>query len=257
MQAVASTRRSHAASSADVSTGRLPDTLETLATRTETAATGTLYNAGDVADAWYRLESGVACEYVQTADGQRQIVEFLLPGDLFGFCSRSRRESSVEIISDGAVLARYPRRKAEELASADAEVAREVRQRAFQWIARLQTRTLLLARTSALEKVSGFPLEMARRTSVSASGELVLPMSRLDIADYLAMAVETVSRALTTLQLRGAIALVNSRQVRIIGPQFLCDSIGTPPYGTAAAPRPTCAPPSVPGRPAKMRTSCS
>jgi CRP/FNR family transcriptional regulator, nitrogen fixation regulation protein len=96
----------------------------------------------------------------------------------------------------------------------DAEVAHAVRQRAFESISRLQSRMVLVGRTNALEKVSAFLLEMAERTSVT-SDDLVLPMSRYDIADYLAIAVETVSRALTTLKARGAITIAHSRQVRI------------------------------------------
>ncbi|MBM0105035.1 helix-turn-helix domain-containing protein [Steroidobacter sp. S1-65] len=174
-----------------------------------------MYNAGDAADSWYRLLTGAACECVLTADGRRQIVNFLLPGDLFGFCARSRHEFSVEIIVDGTAFARYPRRQAEELASADAEVASAIRQRAFESISRLQARMVLLGRTNALEKVSAFLLEMAERPSVGIGDDLVLPMSRYEIADYLAMAVETVSRAITTLKAQGAITLANSRQVRI------------------------------------------
>jgi CRP-like cAMP-binding protein len=202
-----------AASSPD-SIDRFPENLEVLATSASIAAAKTLYGAGDVAAAWYRLITGAACECVQTSDGRRQIVNFLLPGDVFGFCSRPTHEFSVEIIMAGTTFARYPRNRAEELASVDAEVAHAVRQRAFESISRLQSRMVLVGRTNALEKVSAFLLEMAERTSVT-SDDLVLPMSRYDIADYLAIAVETVSRALTTLKARGAITIAHSRQVRI------------------------------------------
>lgn len=197
----------------------VPDSLERLATRIEATVNEALYDAGDAADAWYRLIAGAACESVQTANGARQIVDFLLPGDLFGFCSGPSHESSVEVIADGTAFARYPRRRAEELAAVDVDVAQALRQRAFQSISRLQSRIVLLGRTNSLEKVSAFLLEMAERTG--ASGDLVLPMSRYDIADYLAMAVETVSRALTRLKARGAIAIVGSRQVRIVDRQAL------------------------------------
>jgi CRP/FNR family nitrogen fixation transcriptional regulator len=197
------------------STERFPESLEVLATSASIAGTETLYSPGDVADSWYRVIAGAACECVQTADGRRQIVDFLLPGDVFGFCSRPTHEFSVEIIVAGTTFARYPRNRAEELASVDGEVAHAVRQRAFESISRLQSRMVMVGRTNALEKVSAFLLEMAERTSVKTSDDLVLPMSRYDIADYLAVAVETVSRALSTLKARGAITIANSRQVRI------------------------------------------
>ncbi|HEY0939734.1 MAG TPA: helix-turn-helix domain-containing protein [Steroidobacter sp.] len=245
----------------------LPESLEILATRTEVAVSERLYSAGEAADAWYRLMTGAACECIQTADGRRQIVDFLLPGDLFGFCSRARHECSVQIIAEGTSLARYPRRYAEELASLDPEVAQVVRRRAFESISRLQSRTVLLGRTNALEKISAFLLEMIERTSAGASDDLVLPMSRYDIADYLAMAVETVSRALTTLKALDAITLANSRQVRITdrdalesrarGRRFLFEAARRP-QSTEAPARPrTCARPSTPDRQETTQTSCS
>jgi CRP/FNR family nitrogen fixation transcriptional regulator len=205
----------------DESSASLPESLEVLATRTELAEGQSVYRAGDVADTWYRLVSGAAFECIQMADGRRQIVDFLLPGDLFGFCSHARHESSVEILVDGTVLKEYPRYQAEDLATIDADVARALRQQAFKAIERLQSRMVLLGRTNALEKVSAFLLEMSERTSVGASDDLVLPMSRYDVADYLAIAVETVSRTLTTLKARGAIVLANSRHMRIMDRRVL------------------------------------
>lgn len=208
------------------SSSPLPASLEVLATRTELAENQILYRAGDVADTWYRLITGAASECVQMADGRRQIVDFLLPGDLFGFCSQPRHESSVEILVDGTLLERYSRSRAEGLASTDADVARALREQAFKAIGRLQSRTVLLGRSNALEKVSAFLLEMSERTSRGASDDLVLPMSRYDVADYLAIAVETVSRALTTLKARGAIVFTNSRHMRIIDRRALEGRVG-------------------------------
>lgn len=96
-------------------------------------------------------------------------------------------------------------------------------------IARLQTRILILGRIGSLGKVSAFLLEMAdrlsSRTQASKTGEgILLPMSRYDIADYLTLSVETVSRALTSLKQRGAIKLVGTRRVKIIHYDALEDS---------------------------------
>lgn len=252
-----------AGQSADAGSGRLPQTLEVLSTRIHVAVGETLYAAGDVADSWYRVSSGAACESVQTADGRRQILDFLLPGDLFGFCSRPWHEFSVNIIAEGTTFARYPARRSDELASVDAEVAWVLRQRAIESIARLQSRMVLLGRTNALEKVSAFLLEMADRTSIGCADALVLPMSRYDIADYLAMAVETVSRALTTLKAQGAITVSNSRQVLITDRRALehrareslqrCSSA----IRMAADRQRRHAPPSTPSRQGTLPTSCS
>ena len=100
------------------------------------------------------------------------------------------------------------------------QIGRYIRRIAFASIARLQRRTVLLGRSRALEKVSVFLLEMAERNCRERTDWMCLPMSRSDIADYLAMAVETVSRTLTALRSHRAIAFRegDARQVRI------CDS---------------------------------
>jgi CRP-like cAMP-binding protein len=148
-------------------------------------------------------------------DGRRYIASFLLPGDFFGFSAGQVHRFSVEAIIAGTIVARYPRRRVEMLAESDAEVGRRVREAAFESIARLQMRMLLLARGNALEKVCAFLLEMADQ-SADAADVFDLPMSRYDIADYLAIAVETVSRALTMLRSRGAIAFLGTRRIKII-----------------------------------------
>jgi CRP-like cAMP-binding protein len=115
----------------------------------------------------------------------------------------------------GTLVARYPRGGAERLADADPQTARNIRKAAFQSIARMQRRMVMLGQTSALEKVSAFVLEMSDRGHHCKSGAVFLPMSRYDIADYLAMAVETVSRTLTELRIRQTIAFRGVRHVCI------------------------------------------
>jgi CRP-like cAMP-binding protein len=176
----------------------------------------TIYFQDQRADYWYRIVSGAARECTLTSDGRRQIVDFMLPGDLFGFCHRCARGLAGEILVESTTLACYPRRRAEELAESDPLVARRVREMAFGAIERLQARTVLLGRNSALEKVSAFLLEMAARSLALPGAPICLPMTRYDIADYLALAVETVSRSLTTLRRQRAIALLGSRRVQII-----------------------------------------
>jgi CRP-like cAMP-binding protein len=181
----------------------------------------TIYFQDQRADYWYRIVSGAARECMVTPDGRRQIVDFLLPGDLFGFCTRYERGLAGEIIVDATMLACYPRHRAEQLAESDPQVARRVREMAFGAIERLQARTVLLGRNNAMEKVSAFLLEMAARSAAKPGQPIVLPMTRYDVADYLALAVDTVSRMLTVLRHRGAIALIGTRQVQILNRELL------------------------------------
>jgi CRP/FNR family transcriptional regulator, nitrogen fixation regulation protein len=175
----------------------------------------TVYEWRDPTDYWYTILSGAARKCALSVDGRRQILEFLLPGDLFGFGSWDEHRFGVDVIVEGTRVARYSRRRVEMLAESDPEVARELRQMAFDAIARLQDRIVILGRATARGKVGAFLLEMARRSPDRRGDSFFLPMSRYDIADYLALAVETVSRALTDLRRRGVITLTTKRQVRI------------------------------------------
>ena len=83
-------------------------------------------------------------------------------------------------------------------------------------ITRLQARMLVLGRMTAAEKVGLFLIEMAARSHNSSVERIVLPMSRSDIADYLALSVETVCRALTDLKQSGTIRLSGSHCVTIV-----------------------------------------
>jgi CRP/FNR family transcriptional regulator, nitrogen fixation regulation protein len=176
-----------------------------------------IYRCNDPAEYWFRIVSGAARTSSLSGEGHRQIVDFLLPGDFFGFCAGQDHELCVEAIVPGTLVARYSRWNAERLADSDAAVARQIRLLAFAAITRLQQRTVLLGRGSALEKVGAFLLEMTARGPQTRAHWIYLPMSRTDIADYLAMAVETVSRTLTQLRARGLIAFRDrdSRQVWI------------------------------------------
>jgi CRP-like cAMP-binding protein len=201
--------------------GKYPAAMERLATMSLCSLGSTVYDWSETADHWYSIVAGAARKCVLMADGRRQILEFLLPGDLFGFGAWDEHRFTVEVVSEGTLIARYPRQSVERLAESDPQVARELRQMVFDAIARLQERIVILGRKTARGKVSAFLLEMAHRSSGENINSVLLPMSRYDIADYLALAVETVSRALTDLRRRGLITLVSTRQVWIVDRQAL------------------------------------
>src|SRR5262245_48987214 len=168
------------------------------------------------AEHWYCIISGAARRYVLRADGRRQIVGLLLPGDFVGFSAGDQYDFTVEAVTEGTVVASYPRRRVELLADSDPQVARELRQVAFEGLARLQAQLLTLGRITATEKVSAFILEMARRSTRGRDDSVALPVSRYDIADYLAVSVETVSRSLTDLKNRRVIKFSGHRTLKIV-----------------------------------------
>ena len=174
-----------------------------------------IYHNQEQAQYWYRVVTGAARKCSLMMDGRRQIVDFLLPDDVFGFGTHDLHHFSTEVVSTGTTIARYPRLAAEQLAEADPQVSRWIRQKAFRSISRLQARTLILGHTSALARVSAFLLEWMDRCNQPSGTTICLPMSRYDIADYLAMAVETVCRVLTLLRTQHVIVFRSTRRLSI------------------------------------------
>jgi CRP/FNR family nitrogen fixation transcriptional regulator len=168
------------------------------------------------AEHWYFVISGIARRCVLRPDGRRQIVGLLLPGDFFGFTAGDEYDYSVEAVAEGTIIASYPRRHVEKVTDSDPRLARELRKLAFEAMSRLQAQLLTLGRITALEKVASFILEMETRLAPRRGDSIAPPISRYDIADYLALSVETVSRSLTDLKQRGVIKLSGARTVTIV-----------------------------------------
>jgi CRP-like cAMP-binding protein len=170
-----------------------------------------IYGEGEPADYLYKVVSGTVRTSKILADGRRQVGSFYLPGDVFGLEVGDDHAFSAEAITDAKVLV-LRRSALFGLASRDGNVARQMWTLAGNELARVQDHILLLVKT-AQERVVGFLLEMSDRTPDHNTVEL--PMSRQDIADYLGLTIETVSRTLTTLESDGAIALPTSRCVML------------------------------------------
>jgi CRP/FNR family nitrogen fixation transcriptional regulator len=173
---------------------------------------------------WYYVISGAVRRCAVRPDGRRQIVDLMLPRDFF-FVSDSQNEATIEAIAEDTVLASYPGQRVEALAARDPQFARELRDVAFQSLTRSEAQLLILGRVTALEKVGSFLLLLDNRAP-NASGQVVLPVSRYDIADYLAVSVETVCRSLTDLRHRGVISLAGKRTVKILNRSALEDRVG-------------------------------
>ena len=195
--------------------------IESFGTLREYAADDTIYRQHETADHWYLIVNGAARKCTQISDGRRQIMDFLLPGDLFGFETADRRKCSVECVAADTAVVRYQRQRMEALMETDPRLARRVRDIAFGSLDRLQSRMILLGCSGALERVCGFLSEMAHRAQQGIEGTVTLPMSRYDIADYLAIAVETVSRSLTTLRSERVITFFDARHFRVVNRQAL------------------------------------
>lgn len=168
-----------------------------------------IYGENEPADYLYKVVTGAVRAYKILADGRRQIGAFYLPGDVLGLEFSEEHAFSAEAITDAKILV-IKRSALVALAQRDKEVARQLWTMAGHELRRTQVHLLLLIK-NARERVVAFLLEMARRAP--GSNHVELPMSRQDIADYLGLAIETVSRTLTELENAAAIELPSARQV--------------------------------------------
>jgi CRP/FNR family nitrogen fixation transcriptional regulator len=177
-----------------------------------------IFGQDEPSDYLYKVVSGAVRTYKLLDDGRRQIGGFYLPGDIFGLEAGAEHCFTAEAISDSAILV-VKRSALVALASRQVDLARELWALTARELARVQNLMLTLGRKTAQERVASFLLEMAGR---SANHEAVeLPMSRQDIADYLGLTIETVSRTLTQLENAAAIALPSSRRIILRNPTAL------------------------------------
>ena len=168
-----------------------------------------IYGEGEPADYLYKIISGTVRTYKVLSDGRRQIGAFYLPGDMFGLEMGEEHAFSAEAITDSKVLV-IKRSAVVALAARDNEVAHRLWALTSRELQRVQDHIMLLVKT-AHERVVSFLLEMASR--MPAGNAVELPMSRQDIADYLGLTIETVSRTLTGLENAAAIELPSSRRI--------------------------------------------
>jgi CRP-like cAMP-binding protein len=168
-----------------------------------------IFGEGEPAEYVYQVVRGAVRSYRVLSDGRRQINAFHLPGDVFGLEPGEDHHCSAEAISDAVVLV-VRRSLVLKYAARNAEVGRQLWSLTAGQLSRAQNHALLLIK-SAQERVAAFLLEMAER--LVAKGTVELPMSRQDIADYLGLTIETVSRTLTQLAGNATIQLLASRRI--------------------------------------------
>ena len=160
-----------------------------------------IFGEDEPAEYLYKVISGSVRTYKILGDGRRQVGGFYLPGDIFGLEFADEHSLSAEAVNDARVLV-VKRSALTQLANRDPSVAQELFALTGRELHRVQDRILLLIK-NARERVASFLLEMAERASENNTIEL--PMSRQDIADYLGLTIETVSRTLTSLEAASAI----------------------------------------------------
>lgn len=169
-----------------------------------------IFGENEPADYVYQVVRGAVRSYKLLSDGRRQIGTFHLPGDVFGLVSGSAYRLTAEAIVDTTV--RFVKHRClEQAAATDVHVACNLWTLTASDLRHAEDHILLLGRKTALERVANFLLEMNHRLAIT--GTLALPMSRRDIADYLGLTIETVSRTLSQLHSEGVIDFSGARQI--------------------------------------------
>jgi len=168
-----------------------------------------LFSEREPADAVFGLSQGVVRLYKQLPDGRRQVLAFALPGDFLGMPFAERHNFSADAIGEVA-LCRFSRADLTEFIQSSPNIMRLIVEFAIRELDMAQDQLLLLGNGSAEEKVAIFLVNWRNRLArLSVFSETVpLPMRRQDIADYLGLKLETVSRTLAKLEKKNVIRIV-------------------------------------------------
>lgn len=199
--------------------------LGAIATERRLEAGQTLFHEGDAAEDMFTLTGGVLKLFKLMSDGRRQITGYLLPGDFLGLAYGSTYVFGAEAVGP-AVLCRFPRRRFFELLDRFPALEHELLGRASSELAAAQEQMLLLGRKTARERLASFVLQLAERIDATAGEPLVLPLNRTDIADFLGLTIETVSRTFTLLRKEGLIELPDKHHLVMLAPAALEEAAG-------------------------------
>jgi CRP/FNR family transcriptional regulator len=195
--------------------------LAGLATVIEIAGGGGFIQEGEAADFFFNLTHGAAKLYKLLPDGRRQITRFVRSGDFIGLAAGRTYAFSAQALGPVRVC-RFPRHRLRALADDFPALERRLLEKASHELVAAQEQMLLLGRKTARERVASFLSSRAARVLSSQRGAgLVLSMSRADIADYLGLTIETISRELTALRKSGVIDIRTASDVRVRNPAAL------------------------------------
>ncbi len=170
------------------------------------AAHEALAHEGDESNFIYEILEGVVSSYKIFPDGRRQIIAFSYPGDLVGLGHRDTYRYDMEAVSPARVRF-IPRNSLLKAIRERPEIGERLLEMASLEVAHVQEHSISLGRKTALERVAAFLVSLAERNGVEDDerARFELPMSRAEIADFLGLTIETVSRNLTKLRVRRVI----------------------------------------------------
>ena len=206
----------HLSICAALSANELKD-LESIMGTTELAAKMSLFHEGDPAEFAYSVTTGVLKLYTLLPDGRCQILGFLFPGDFLGLSTRSTYGFTAEAVSS-ATLCRFTKSKFSALMNRYPHLEDRLLARAGDELDAAREQMLMLGRKTAKERLASFLLMVSEKAERSGQSPLRvrLLMSRSDIADFLGLTTETVSRSFTQLRKSGHIAKQEGERLDLV-----------------------------------------
>lgn len=174
----------------------------------------TLFHDGDEADFVYEVIDGLIASHSLLCDGRRQIMGFYHPGDIIGMSHDGNHHTSCSAVGSTRVRS-IPRSMLLNAAKDRPELSEKLLNCMTNQLYGMQSHFVVLGRKCAQEKLASFILALARRYAAEDAESVTfrLQMTRMDIADYLGMTIETVSRTLTKLKTSGVIEMPDTLTV--------------------------------------------
>lgn len=184
----------------------------------------TIFDEGDPSTHLFNVSAGTVRIYKLLPDGRRQITGFLFPGDFLGLASSETYAYGAEAVTE-AQLCRFSKSSFQDLALKLPKLRTRLFERANDELTAAQEQMLLLGRKAPREKLASFFLRLRRNNQKWGlpANVIHLDMTREDIADYLGLTVETVSRTFTRMKTSGVISLPSRNRVEIRDPEALED----------------------------------
>jgi CRP/FNR family transcriptional regulator len=177
-------------------------------------------------DFFGNVVDGIVIEKKSLEDGREQIVSLLFPADFLGRVFTGTAEATVEAVSE-VTLCTFDKKRVERVLDTYPELGRKLLEHTVEELGQAREWLLLLGQKTATERVATFLVRLASRSAATGCShlsvdpkrtgvEFTLPISRGQIAAFLGMTIETVSRKLTALRKAGVIEIVDIRTVRIL-----------------------------------------
>jgi len=187
--------------------------LDGIGSHLHIAPNRTIFSQGEPVDHAYKIVSGVVRLCKHLPDGRRQIAQFLFPGEYFSFVTIGDHGFSAEAVVDVTLLS-FPQKHVERLCQEHPHLRARLFELLSQRVHDIQNHLTMVGRQTAKERVAAFLLLLSQRLSTDGT-RITVPMNRQDIADYLSLTMETVSRTLSLLKANRIISVPDLHQLEL------------------------------------------